>query len=356
MTTSHSDPRDDSRLLGSSPAFSAMLQQVSAAAPLNRPLLIVGERGTGKELVAARVHYLSERWQRSYHKLNCAAISDTLIESELFGHEAGAFTGATKKHIGRFERASGGSLFMDELATTSLRVQEQLLRVIEYGEFQRLGGSDALTTDVRLIAATNQDLPALAEAGNFRPDLLDRLSFDVITLPPLRERPEDIELLAHHFATSMSHDLQRDYFAGFSEHAIAQLLEYPWPGNVRELKNTVERSTYRNENWEATLDTIVFDPFESPWRPLQTNTARSANTQLAEPTPVNSVTPHEQPPSHKLPMDLRSWLQEQELPLIRQALQSEQYNQRKAAAALGLSYHQLRASLRKYPSLISSAS
>ena len=145
------------RLLGESPAFLEVLDHVSQVAPLSKPVLIVGERGTGKELIAARLHYLSTRWDQQYIKMNCAAISETLLETELFGHEAGAFTGATKMHRGRFERADKGSLFLDELATTSALVQEKLLRIIEYGEYERVGGSQTLTTDVRLIAATNED-------------------------------------------------------------------------------------------------------------------------------------------------------------------------------------------------------
>src|SRR5690606_24339796 len=191
-------------------------------------VLIVGERGTGKELIAARLHFLSNRWEAEFLKLNCAAISDTLLESELFGHEAGAFTGATRTHRGRFERADGGTLFLDELANTSPLVQEKLLRVIEYGEYERVGGNKTLRCDVRLVAATNEDLPSLADAGKFRHDLLDRLAFDVITLPPLREREEDILLLAEHFAITMAGELGRDLFAGFTPRAREQLLAYPW--------------------------------------------------------------------------------------------------------------------------------
>ena len=170
------------RMIGEAPAFLQVLEDVSRVASLAKPVLVVGERGTGKELIASRLHYLSERWEANYQKLNCAAISETLLESELFGHEAGSFTGASRAHQGRFERANGGTLFLDELATTSMRVQEKLLRVIEYGEFERLGGQKTITVNVRLVAATNVDLPTLAKQGKFRHDLLDRLAFDVITL------------------------------------------------------------------------------------------------------------------------------------------------------------------------------
>ena len=253
------------RLLGESPAFLGVLEAVSQIAPLEKPVLIVGERGTGKELVAERLHYLSNRWEGHYLKMNCAAIADSLLESELFGHEAGAFTGASRTHQGRFERAHGGTLFLDELASTSALVQEKLLRVIEYGEFERVGGKKTLRCDVRLVAATNEDLPRLADAGRFRHDLLDRLAFDVITLPPLRERPGDILMLAEHFAINMSSELGREMFAGFAPAARDALQGYPWPGNVRELKNVVERCVYRAEADEQ-VEQIVFDPFESPYR------------------------------------------------------------------------------------------
>jgi len=225
------------RLLGESPSFLEVLDLVSQVAPLDKPVLIVGERGTGKELIAARLHYLSQRWDQEFLKMNCAAISESLLETELFGHDSGAFTGASRTHHGRFERADKGSLFLDELATTSVLVQEKLLRVIEYGEYERVGGSKTMETDVRLIAATNEDLPTLARNGRFREDLLDRLAFDVITLPPLRYRPEDILLLAEQFAVNMAIDLGREYFPGFSERARNVLKTYPWPGNIRELKN-----------------------------------------------------------------------------------------------------------------------
>ena len=334
----------DTRLLGESSTFSEALQHVSAVAPLDKPVLIVGERGTGKELIAARMHYLSARWQREYHKLNCAAISESLIESELFGHEAGAFTGAVRRHIGRFERADGGSLFMDELATSGARVQEQLLRIIEYGEFERLGGSSSQQTDVRLIAATNEDLPRLADAGKFRRDLLDRLSFDVITLPPLRYRDGDIPLLAHHFANNMSQELEQSMFPGFSAEAMEALQSHPWPGNVRELKSAVERSLYRHEDWQQPIAKIILDPFASPFRPQQ-------HRQTVRDTEQKQVEEQLAPPpstSEPLPIDLKEKMQQQEMIWLQKALEENQFNQRKAADALGLSYHQLRAHLKKY--------
>ncbi|WP_373854686.1 sigma 54-interacting transcriptional regulator, partial [Lonsdalea populi] len=180
-----------------------MLEQVSQLAQLNKPVLVIGERGTGKELIASRLHYLSPRWQGPFISLNCAALNENLLDSELFGHEAGAFTGAQKRHLGRFERADSGTLFLDELATAPMLVQEKLLRVIEYGVLERVGGGQSLQVDVRLVCATNDDLPALAAQGKFRADLLDRLAFDVVQLPPLRQRQQDIMLLADHFAVQM---------------------------------------------------------------------------------------------------------------------------------------------------------
>ncbi len=341
------------RLLGESPAFLKILEEVSLVAPLSKPVLIVGERGTGKELIAARLHYLSDRWEGEYVKMNCAAISDTLLETELFGHEAGAFTGATRAHKGRFERADGGTLFLDELATTSTLVQEKLLRVIEYGEFERVGGTKTLRCDVRLIAATNEDLPALAREGRFRSDLLDRLAFDVLTLPPLRERASDIMLLAEHFAVSMAKELERDFFPGFGENARAQLLAHPWPGNVRELKNVVERGVYRHDG-EEPLEEIVFDPFESPYRPLETQASSASSSgggtaaaarNAGEAASASSAATTTSP---KLPMDLKASVQSYEIDMIKQAMQAARHNQRKAAELLGLTYHQLRGYLKKY--------
>src|SRR5690554_3405320 len=287
--------RHADNLIGQSDSFLSVLEHVSQAAPMNKPVLIIGERGTGKELIAERLHYLSKRWEQPYLKLNCAALNENLLESELFGHEAGSFTGANKKHEGRFERAHGGTLFLDELANTSALVQEKLLRVIEYGEFERVGGNKTVRTDVRLIAATNDDLPSLATEHKFRPDLLDRLAFDVITLPPLRERPEDIMVLAEHFAIQMARELELSCFGGFTSHARATLENHDWPGNIRELKNVVERSVYRLNNDQLPVHEVVLDPFASPWRPTrrikqtQTNEASATISTVPAPEPINNA-------------------------------------------------------------------
>ncbi len=329
-------PRD--RLIGEAPAFLRVLEEVSQVAPLDKPVLLVGERGTGKELIAERLHYLSNRWQGEFVKVNCAALSESLLESELFGHEHGAFTGAHKAHKGRFERADGGTLFLDEVATTTPRLQEKLLRVIEYGEFERLGGSRTLRADVRVIAATNEDLPGLAARGGFRADLLDRLAFDVLTLPPLRERREDVLLLAEHFGINMASELELDMFPGFSEAAQQQLLSYPWPGNVRELRNVVERCVYRWHDGDGPIDTVVFDPFDSPYRPRNAPPGTDPGDGSARPE-VDTI---------ELPMDFKTHVARYEVRVLRHALEANRFNQRKTAAALGMTYHQLRGYLRKY--------
>ncbi len=315
-------------LLGEANSFLEVLEQVSRLAPLNKPVLIIGERGTGKELIANRLHYLSGRWDGPFISLNCAALNENLLDTELFGHEAGAFTGAQRRHPGRFERADGGTLFLDELATAPMLVQEKLLRVIEYGELERVGGSQPLQVNVRLVCATNANLPEMVEQERFRADLLDRLAFDVVNLPPLRERRSDIMLLAGQFAIQMCRELGLPLFPGFSQRARDTLLDYRWPGNIRELKNVVERSVYRHGSSETELDEIVIDPF-----------SRS--------TPSPADKPHSAA-SPVLPLDLRQFQQTQEKQLLEQSLREAKYNQKRAAELLGLTYYQLRALLKKH--------
>jgi psp operon transcriptional activator len=354
-------------LLGQANSFLEVLEQISQIAPLNKPVLVIGERGTGKELIAARLHFLSQRWEQNYVKLNCAALSESLLESELFGYEAGAFTGASKRREGRFEYADQGTLFLDELANTSALVQEKLLRVIEYGEFERVGGTRTVKVDVRLIAATNEDLPTLSEQGEFRADLLDRLAFDVITIPPLRHRQEDIMLLAENFAINMARELELELFSGFTEKAKRTLLDYDWPGNVRELKNVVERAVYKN-NPHLPVHDINVNPFDSQFRPTKRTKAiqvqmPAANIQADQPVVLGTASP-EQPPAadtietnpissqsptaFTFPMDLKQASQDHEIALITAALENAQFNQKKTAEKLSLTYHQLRGYLKKY--------
>ncbi|WP_145492153.1 phage shock protein operon transcriptional activator [Yersinia rohdei] len=330
-------------LLGEANSFVEVLEQVSGLAKLNKPVLVIGERGTGKELIAHRLHYLSERWQGPFISLNCAALNENLLDSELFGHEAGAFTGAQKRHLGRFERADGGTLFLDELATAPMLVQEKLLRVIEYGHLERVGGSQPLQVDVRLVCATNDNLPALAAAGKFRADLLDRLAFDVVQLPPLRERRQDIMLLAEHFAMQMCRELGLPLFPGFTPLAQSQLLEYSWPGNVRELKNVVERSVYRHGNSNQPLNNIIINPFAS--RSNTENMAPESNDGVVAADTLTALP--------TLPLDLKQWLHHSEQQMLKHALAQARFNQRKAATLLGLTYHQLRGMLKKHAMLAS---
>ncbi len=331
-------------LIGESTCFLAMLEHISQIAPLDKPVLVVGERGTGKELIASRLHYLSSRWDQAFITMNCAAINENLLETELFGHESGAFTGAGKKHIGRFERADQGTLFLDELANSSGLVQEKLLRVIEYGEYERVGGNKTLKTNVRLICATNEDLPSLAEQGKFRADLLDRLAFDVITVPPLRSRQEDITKLSEYFAINMTRELKREYFAGFTPQALLQLSEYRWPGNVRELKNVIERNVYRAGK-EETISQISFDPFSSPWR---LNSASEAHHEINENVTGDNDKQAVAKSELEYPINLKISSQDYEVMLIKGALKESQYNQKKTAELLKLTYHQLRGYLKKY--------
>lgn len=252
----------ENEAFGESPVFLKFQEQVSKVAKVDRPVLLIGERGSGKELAASRLHYLSDRWESPFLTLNCAALPEELIESELFGYVAGAFTGASKMRKGRFEEAHGGTLFLDEMGLIPLNVQEKILRVVEYGSFERLGSSESIEVDVRIIGATNADLLDLCKQGKFKRDLLDRLSFEVLFLPPLRERTSDILLLANHFAARMASELSI-IKPEFSEYVQQQLLKWAWPGNIRELKNTVERAVYKCTN--GIIQEVELNPFKNPY-------------------------------------------------------------------------------------------
>jgi len=333
----------DNQFIGQSGQFLDAVERASRAAALNRPVLVIGERGTGKELVAERLHRLSGRWSGPLVTMNCAALPETLIEAELFGHEAGAFTGATKARAGRFEEADGGTLFLDELATLSQGAQERLLRAVEYGEVTRIGASRPLRIDVRIVAATNEHLPALCESGRFRADLLDRLSFEVITLPPLRAREGDVPVLVDHFGRRMAAELGWSRWPGFSKQAAATLESYQWPGNVRELRNVVERAVYRWEDAGRPVDAIQFDPFASPWRP--TSVAKRDVEVVGEQA---AAAPVPQPQPSIDCDDLRAACHAYERQLLEAALARCRFNQRATATALKLTYDQLRHALRRH--------
>ena len=334
-------------LIGSAASFLDAVERASAAAALNRPVLVIGERGTGKELIAERLHRLSPRWSGPLVTLNCAALPENLLDAELFGYDQGAFTGAGRARPGRFEDADGGTLFLDEIATLSPAAQERLLRVVEYGELTRLGSNRVIRVDVRVVGATNEDLPALADGGRFRADLLDRLSFEVVTLPPLRARADDIPLLAGHFGRRMAVELGWAGFAGFTDAAAARLAAHDWPGNVRELKNVVERSLYRWGDAEAPVGAIVLDAFESPYRPGVALT-RAVPLILA----ANDAPPPAEPkPSlldHASVADLRVAVANYERDILAAALQKCRHNQRATATALALTYDQLRHALKRH--------
>ncbi|WP_252258345.1 MAG: phage shock protein operon transcriptional activator [Erythrobacter sp.] len=341
----------ENQFIGQSGAFLDAVERASRAAPMSRPVLVIGERGTGKELIAERLHRLSNRWDAPLVTMNCAALPETLIEAELFGHEAGAFTGATKARAGRFEEADRGTLFLDELGTLSMGAQERLLRAVEYGEVTRIGSSRPIRVDVRIVAATNDDLPALAESGEFRADLLDRLSFEVITLPPLRVREGDVGVLAEYFARRMAAELDWHRWPGFAPHVMEQLENYEWPGNVRELRNVVERAVYRWDNPDMAVAHVQFDPFESPWKPLTPNHRRAdskppfAANNSGGPQPNGAV-----PPGVDFEQidDLRAAVDAHERAIVEHALGKHRWNQRQTAKALGLSYDQLRHAIKKH--------
>lgn len=331
----------ENQFIGQSGAFLDAVERTSRAAPMQRPVLIIGERGTGKELIAERLHRLSSRWDEPLVTMNCAALPETLIEAELFGHEAGAFTGATRTRAGRFEEADKGTLFLDELGTLSMGAQERLLRAVEYGEVTRIGSSRPMRVNVRIVAATNEDLPAKADRGEFRSDLLDRLSFEVITLPPLRVREGDIEVLSDYFGRRMAAELGWESWPGFATHVAGELQSYVWPGNVRELRNVVERAVYRWDDWGAPIGHVQFDPFDSPWKPAPppARQAEQAATSRASPAPTHD---------YESIADLRAAVEAHERAILEHALGKNRWNQRQTAKALGLSYDQLRHCIRKH--------
>ena len=339
------------QFIGQSLAFLDAVERASRAAALNRPVLVIGERGTGKELIAERLHHLSQRWAGPLIVMNCAALPENLIEAELFGHEAGSFTGAARTRHGRFEEADGGTLFLDELGTLSMPAQDRLLRATEYGEITRIGASKPISVDVRIVAATNESLPEQVEKGKFRADLLDRLSFEVITLPPLRAREGDVPLLAEHFGRRMAVELDWPNWPGFSARGMSALEAYHWPGNVRELRNTAERAVYRHEDPERPIDEIVFDPFHSPWAPR----SGAARAEAAAPAgdgedhhAESQAVQHAPAVPSATTDDFRGAVAEYERMLLEDAMKRNRFNQRATATALGLSYDQLRHALKRH--------
>jgi psp operon transcriptional activator len=339
-----------SEALGQSEAFIEFQEQLSRVAPIDRPILILGERGTGKELAAARVHFLSKRWQKPMVTLNCAALTPTLIGSELFGYEKGAFTGAAVRQVGRFEQAADGTLFLDEIGTIPMEVQEKILRVVEYGAFERVGSSCPVQADVRIVAATNVDLSRLADLGRFKQDLLDRLSFEVIYAPPLRYRREDILLLANHFAGRMAYELDWKEVPYLTSGAVKTLESYSWPGNIRELKNVIERAVYKSPSHR--ISEISFNPFQSRYgKGLGAGVARPDIRARED----DVSRPDQSEGCDKIMADLfekplKEAMRTLELFRLSKALSTCRYHQKKAAALLGISYDQFRGLKKKYRS------
>lgn len=350
-------PSNPAQLIGESPAFHWLMDRVSDAASIEKPVLIVGERGTGKELIASRLHFLSPRWEKTYIQVNCGAYSDTLLDSLLFGQ---TYYDGRSDIDGQFVRAESGTLFLDNIEFVSLRLQEKLLQALDYGTIDPLGGPDTQKINVRLIAATGIDLQRAVSENRFRADLLDHLSFDVITLPPLRARREDIPSLAEYFARRQASALGAEKFPGFTPEALIFLGEQDWAGNIRELKTVIERSIGRafliDESLSRPIDTIANNPFESPWplkdrvRPHQNNPPTSSDKTL--PNPLTHPPALEDQPLNnhqkQTPDSFSDRVMVFERRLIDEALNVSDNHQGKAADYLALSYHQFRGLLRKH--------
>lgn len=316
--------------IGESTEFLDFQQSLSRVAKVERPVLLIGERGSGKELAASRVHYLSNRWDKPFITLNCAALNPNLIETELFGHTQGAYTGAGSKRKGRFEEAKGGTLFLDEIGLLPMEVQAKILRVVEYGVFEMVGSSTPIKTDVRIVGATNADLRQMAEKGDFKPDLLDRLSFDVLFIPPLRFRKSDIMLLASHFASRIAVELEKDEIIEFSDTVIDEIHSYSWPGNIRELKNVIERAVYCSDS--NIIEHIKLNPFYNPYNEKIQSNNENVKLDLSQ---------------------FKTDIMDMEIKYIEEALNQSGNRQKDAAELLNITYDQFRGLYRKYKEKIS---
>jgi psp operon transcriptional activator PspF len=315
------------QIVGDSHPMRQVMTKIEKVAPVPRPVLVLGPRGTGKELVARAIHTLSPRASEPYITINCAAVAESLLESELFGHEEGAFTGATKQKEGKFELADGGTLFLDEIGNMSLEFQAKILRVLEYQRFERVAGSESIQVNVRVIAATNLDLKQAMLDGKFRPDLYDRLAFEVINLPSLAQRMQDVPVLAAHFLSRFRLEVAGISVKELSAGALDRFASYEYPGNVRELKNIVERAVYMAQGEVLTAADV--DAALPPEAGAQTSAAALAfedDVRLPLPERVEAF---------------EAWL-------CKDALERTRYKQKEAAALLGLSYDQFRQRYRKY--------
>jgi len=321
------------RIIGGSAAIRDVIRRVERVAKIPRPVLIMGERGTGKELVAGAIHHASPRAAKPFIVLNVAAVPESLLDSELFGHEKGAFTDAREKRAGRFELADGGTLFLDEVGNMPMEFQKKILRVLEYPRFERAGGQTAISVDVRVIAATNADLEAAMAAGTFRRDLYDRLAFEVIRLPLLHDRADDVPLIAEHFLKRFVAEVPGVTARRLAEDALAALAGYAFPGNVRELKAIVERAAYLCEGDAIRAKDLGLGERHSRFDQSEDRPAAAA--------------PESAPPAPR-----EGSLQDQIAALERaaalDALRRSRWNQREAARMIGLSYDQFRHLYRKH--------
>ncbi|MBC8207826.1 MAG: sigma-54-dependent Fis family transcriptional regulator [Desulfobulbaceae bacterium] len=313
-------PVISSSIIGSSPAMAEVLEMISYVAPTEATVLITGQSGTGKELVAAELHQNSERSSEPFIKVNCAALAESLLESELFGHEKGAFTGADRKREGKFVQADGGTLFLDEIGETSQAMQVKLLRVLQEQELERVGGEDTIQVDVRIIAATNRDLAQEVQDGNFREDLYYRLNVVTVEVPPLCERHGDIPLLVDHFVRKFAEKNRRSV-TRVTDSCMKLLSSYPWPGNVRELENAIERGVILMRGDELTVKSLPL--------PIQKLGAESRVS-----TPSAAVRP--------------ASLQEVERLMILETLEKTGGNKSEAARQLGITRKTLQNKLQKY--------
>jgi len=316
---------DTQNIIGRSRVMVNLLETVAQVAPSEATVLVTGESGSGKELIAGAVHYNSPRKDEAFIKLNCAAVTETLLESELFGHEKGAFTGAHRRKEGKFRQADGGSLFLDDVGEMSLSMQVKLLRALQEMEFFRVGGEELLKVDVRVIAATNKDLLQEIETGRFREDLYYRLNVVTLAVPSMADRKEDIPLLARHFMERFSRKNRKD-IKGFSPHAMDQMLRYGWPGNVRELMNAVERAVVMSRSEYIQPDDLPLEVQNLP--------------------PENAVDP-----SLKIPDEGVS-LEKMEKETILKTLASTSGNKSEAARRLGITRKTLRKKLKNYEATI----
>jgi len=330
--------RPSQPIIGEAPVFLEMLEHVSRAAPLSKPVLVVGERGTGKELVASRLHYLSDRWESSVVKVNCAALPDTLLESEMFGYEQGAFTGAERRKRGKFEQASGGLLFLDEIGDMSLPLQAKLLHVLQGGDFSPLGSEKNVKMGAWIITATNRELEGDMVNGKFREDLYYRLSTIKIHIEPLRNRPEDIPPLIDHYVKTYTAQFDGKQLLTPSKKTIEKLTAYHWPGNVRELQNVLKRFMILGSSEDSLDDMLIGNEI----RPQAADLPASAG-QLLSPVDLTELNTND-------PQDLSSLSLKKikkkaivrvEKEIISYVLEKTGWNRSKATKILNISYKTL---------------